>query len=31
MEEQVRSKGKILCGLVRRWHDEAMLLLEGRY
>ncbi|GCD55483.1 lysozyme [Acetobacter pasteurianus] len=31
IEEQVRSKGKVLRGLVRRWYDEAMLLLEGRY
>lgn len=31
IEEQVRSKGKVLCGLVRRRHDETMLLLEGRY
>ena len=31
IEEQVRSKGKVLRGLVRRRHDEAMLLLEGRY
>jgi GH24 family phage-related lysozyme (muramidase) len=31
IEAQVRSKGKVLRGLVRRRHDEAMLLLEGRY
>lgn len=31
IEEQVRSKGKVLRGLVKRRHDEAMLLLEGRY
>ncbi|MFT9258332.1 MAG: hypothetical protein ABF535_09740 [Acetobacter sp.] len=31
IEEQVRSKGKVLRGLVRRRHDEAMLLLKGRY
>ncbi|GAN83678.1 hypothetical protein GHA01_14430 [Novacetimonas hansenii] len=31
IEEQVRSKGKVLRGLVRRRHDEAMLLLRGRY
>ncbi|WP_264996691.1 glycoside hydrolase family protein, partial [Komagataeibacter intermedius] len=31
IEEQVRSKGKIMNGLVKRRHDEAMLLLEGRY
>ncbi len=31
IEEQVRSKGKVMNGLVRRRHDEAMLLLEGRY
>ncbi|WP_124295210.1 glycoside hydrolase family protein [Acetobacter pasteurianus] len=31
IEEQVRSKGKVLRGPVRRRHDEAMLLLEGRY
>ncbi|GBR21509.1 hypothetical protein AA0616_2051 [Komagataeibacter nataicola NRIC 0616] len=31
IEEQVRSKGKVLQGLVKRRHDEAMLLLEGRY
>ncbi|MFT9256481.1 MAG: hypothetical protein ABF535_00220 [Acetobacter sp.] len=31
IEEQVRSKSKVLRGLVRRPHDEAMLLLKGRY
>ena len=31
IEEQVRSKGKVLRGLVKRRHDEAMLLLKGRY
>lgn len=31
IEEQVRSKGKVLRGLVKRRHDEAMLLLEGQY
>ncbi|WP_408744213.1 lysozyme [Acetobacter okinawensis] len=31
IEEQVRSKGKVLRGLVQSRHDEAMLLLEGRY
>ena len=31
IEKQVRSKGKVLRGLVKRRHDEAMLLLEGRY
>ena len=31
IEEQVRSKGKVMNGLVKRRHDEAMLLLEGRY
>ncbi|MBS0964490.1 glycoside hydrolase family protein [Acetobacter okinawensis] len=31
IEKQVRSKGKVLRGLVRRRHDEAMLLLKGRY
>ena len=29
IEKQVRSKGKIMNGLVKRRHDEAMLLLEG--
>ncbi|AQU88120.1 hypothetical protein B0W47_12340 [Komagataeibacter nataicola] len=31
IEEQVRSKGKIMNGLVKRRHNEAMLLQEGRY
>lgn len=31
IEEQVRSKGKVMNGLIQRRHDEAMLLLEGRY
>lgn len=31
IEEQVRSKGKVSRDLVRRRHDEAMLLLKGRY
>lgn len=31
IDEQVRSKGKVLRGLIKRRHDEAMLLLEGRY
>ncbi|WP_048849229.1 glycoside hydrolase family protein [Tanticharoenia sakaeratensis] len=31
IEEQVRSRGKVMPGLIRRRHDEAMLLLEGRY
>ncbi|WP_415497267.1 glycoside hydrolase family protein [Acetobacter sp.] len=31
IEEPVRSKGKVMNGLVKRRHDEAMLLLEGRY
>jgi GH24 family phage-related lysozyme (muramidase) len=31
IEKQVSSKGKVLLGLVKRRHDEAILLLEGRY
>ncbi|MCQ9154690.1 glycoside hydrolase family protein [Acidomonas methanolica] len=31
IEEQVRSKSKVLRGLLKRRHDEALLLLEGRY
>ncbi|MDE7548992.1 hypothetical protein PY793_13530 [Acetobacter fabarum] len=31
IKEQVRAKGKVMNGLVRRQHDEAMLLLAGRY
>lgn len=31
IEEQVRSKGKVLHGLVKRRYEQAMLLLEGRY
>jgi GH24 family phage-related lysozyme (muramidase) len=31
IEEQVSSKGKVLRGVVKRRHDEAILLLEGRY
>jgi GH24 family phage-related lysozyme (muramidase) len=31
IEEQVRSRGKVMPGLIRRRHDEAMFLLEGRY
>ncbi|WP_408884762.1 glycoside hydrolase family protein [Komagataeibacter saccharivorans] len=31
IEEQVRSKGKMMNGLVKRRHDEATLMLEERY
>jgi GH24 family phage-related lysozyme (muramidase) len=31
IEEQVRSRGKLMNGLVKRRHDEAMLLLKGQY
>ena len=31
IEEQVRAKGKVLRGLVKRRHDEATLMLEERY
>ncbi|MBL7236940.1 MAG: hypothetical protein JJK57_10280 [Komagataeibacter hansenii] len=31
IEEQVRSKGKMMNGLVKRHHDEATLMLEERY
>ncbi|WP_408735027.1 glycoside hydrolase family protein [Acetobacter papayae] len=31
IEGQVRSKGNVMNGLVKRRHNEAMLLLEGQY